>query len=817
MTAGKGAQHRTLDAEKDVSAEMATCDIHQGDVSPSLRVLKELIVLGMKSGKSAALRRYLRNPLTDLCVRSHQCPIGVPQCSYGEEYLSCGYASNEQCHVNAGALQKEKCTPGCYCVSGKARINGHCVPNHQCPRVCPANEEYSVCGNSCRESCGTSKDDCGKTCETGCFCIAGYNRVGGVCVPKSNCPPPKCPGPHEVFTICGTHCLEDCSKSEKDCSHTSCKSGCFCEKNYKRIDGICVSKDKCEPEEQECEGKNQAYNSCGKSCLDECGKTRKDCLYEKCYSGCFCLTGYKRINGVCVPEEKCEPEEQECEGKNQVYNSCGKSCLDECGKTRKDCLYEKCYSGCFCLTGYKRINGVCVPEEKCEPEEQECEGKNQVYNSCGKSCLDECGKTRKDCLYEKCYSGCFCLTGHKRINGVCVPEEKCEPEEQECQGKNQFYSSCGKSCLDECESKCNQPECSGPNEAYLKCGNHCEEECKTIKGFCKLETCSPGCYCKPGYKRVNGICVLESLCNCPPNEIFELSSECSEKCFHTDHKCLGAQKYHRCTCKDGFRRINGVCLPDDKCQCPTNEEYVFGNHCQENCESGPQDCKNEKYLKACFCKYGYRRINGICVEDTQCPCGKNEEYMFGNDCYDTCLTDPETCRLDDTYKRCSCLDGFKRIHGICLPDTKCKCPVNEEVAYTNDCYEQCEHDPEVCAELETIRRCACIEGYVRISGVCVPESNCPCAENEEYAVGSLCEEDCSSTPDSFNAVVNPDLYEFLEFVSLIKCVHVGKMKNICFPVSVSKIVVKIGTPAVISLNGSDVHVRSSLRELMEIV
>uniref|UniRef100_A0A1B0D4C2 EGF-like domain-containing protein n=1 Tax=Phlebotomus papatasi TaxID=29031 RepID=A0A1B0D4C2_PHLPP len=926
---------------------------------------------------------YYRHPETYACVTYNQCPSEEPQCPAGEVYKSCGYSKDEQCQFYGGDYYSEKCKPGCYCINGYVRIDGQCVPKYKCPKLCPANEEYSSCGNSCKESCSTTDSDCHKPCESGCFCIAGYKRVDGVCVQKSYCPPPKCQGPNEIYIPCGKSCYEDCSKTPKDCSYETCTSGCYCKTNYKRIngecvlkeycpppecpvhevysscgnpchdecgkaksdcqsgmcyagcycekgfkriDGICIPESKCESSSTKCEGQNEIYKKCGKSCYEDCSKSQKDCLYETCYSGCFCKPRYKRVDGACVPEKECPPSE--CPP-YEVYITCGNSCYDECGKIKSDCQSGKCYEGCYCQDGYKRIDGVCVPEFKCEPVIPKCQGQNEIYKKCGKTCYEDCSKTQKDCYYEactsgcfckpnfkrvdgscvpedecpppecpanevyitcgnscydecgksksdcqsgKCYQGCYCQDGYKRIDGVCVPKFKCEPLIPKCQGQNEIYKKCGKTCYEDCsktqkdcfyetcfsgcfckpnfkrvdgecvpqeecpapecpvyevystcgnscydecgktksdcqsdkcfagcycqrgfkridgvcvpEYKCGPPKCllpnevykkcgricddqcdsvhykclrencfsgcfcaegykriegaclpestcppapCGPNEIYSKCGRKCDEECNIFNGPCKTELCYPGCFCQEGFTRINGSCVPESLCKCPYNERYAYSSECSEHCLAKPMDCEGALETFRCSCKDGFKRINGLCLDENLCQCSENEKYAYGNPCQEKCGVGPQKCKDEDSYKGCFCREGYRRVSGKCITESQCPCGKYEEYNYGNDCYEECSKDPKLCRSVETYKKCTCIEGYKRIYGYCMPDTKCKCLVNEIVTYSNDCYEQCGTDPAKCAEQDTIRGCACRPGYVRINGQCVPDSKCPCS------------------------------------------------------------------------------------------
>ena len=53
-------------------------------------------------------------------------------------------------------------------------------------------------------------------------------------------------------------------------------------------------------------------------------------------------------------------------------------------------------------------------------------------------------------------------------------------------------------------------EC-GSNEVYSSCSSRCKEACRNYVMFCP-EVCVPGCYCKPGYKRLGSSCIPESQC-----------------------------------------------------------------------------------------------------------------------------------------------------------------------------------------------------------------------------------------------------------------------------------------------------------------
>uniref|UniRef100_A0A1B0CYV1 TIL domain-containing protein n=1 Tax=Phlebotomus papatasi TaxID=29031 RepID=A0A1B0CYV1_PHLPP len=101
------------------------------------------------------------------------------------------------------------CRTGCFCKPGYSRKDGVCIPTDECqPKCSDPNEEYTTCGNSCKEECNSQ--NCPAVCETGCFCKPGYSRKDGTCVPTKQCTP-KCSDPNEQYLTCGNSCKEQCN------------------------------------------------------------------------------------------------------------------------------------------------------------------------------------------------------------------------------------------------------------------------------------------------------------------------------------------------------------------------------------------------------------------------------------------------------------------------------------------------------------------------------------------------------------------------------------------------------------------------------
>uniref|UniRef100_A0A1B0GHG8 EGF-like domain-containing protein n=2 Tax=Lutzomyia longipalpis TaxID=7200 RepID=A0A1B0GHG8_LUTLO len=566
--------------------------------------------------------------------------------------------------------------------------------------ICSKHEEYVECGPPCEVECSNLGQNCPipkVKCTSGCFCKPGYARdeTSGLCIPQRNCPTPFCPK-YEVWLPCGQapDCQEMCSGVDISCNirkhRGKCPSGCYCRKGYARhpTTGLCVKKRDC-PVEPEC-SENETYQECGYRCGEVC--EANSCQYEKCESGCFCSDGFVRIGGHCVPKENCA---KKCPP-NEEFSLCSKRCSEECNVPEKFCKKEPCVEGCFCINGYKRVGDVCVPVSNCPPPK--CSKPNEVYTTCGKSCNEDCTKSWEDCTGEQCHEGCFCAKGYKRVRRRCIPEE----------------------------------ECICPEKEEYKCGNDCDEDCNSSSTECWEQKCSNKCHCIGNYKRINGVCQPPANCQCPSNEEYTYSSKCSEECGKLRNDCTNAKKFFGCFCKANFKRINGICLPDTDCQCRQNEHYAY-------------DCKDVDFYRSCFCQLGYKRINGVCLPEKDCLCGRNEVYSLGNDCWDNCKTKPEECKALAVYKRCNCKAGYKRIHGNCVPDSRCQCNQHEVYKYSSRCNEVCNNSTVDCTKDEYFKGCFREEGYVRRDGKCIKGTYCECGENEEYVNSNTCSEDCSKT------------------------------------------------------------------------
>lgn len=113
---------------------------------------------------------------------------------------------------------------------------------------CGLNEEYNECGSGCGDlTCDYPSYEnllCPAVCTSGCFCIKGFVRNKGKCIPVKDC---ECPL-NEHSTICGAGCEPTCESPDPNkliCTEI-CRKGCICDEGYVRNkQGNCVAPEKC--------------------------------------------------------------------------------------------------------------------------------------------------------------------------------------------------------------------------------------------------------------------------------------------------------------------------------------------------------------------------------------------------------------------------------------------------------------------------------------------------------------------------------------------------------------------------------------------
>lgn len=195
---------------------------------------------------------------------------------------------------------------------------------------------------------------------------------------------------------------------------------------------------------------------------------------------------------------------------------------------------------------------------------------------------------------------------------------------------------------------------------------------------------------------------------CGRNEVFsDCGSPCHEKCNDDKNRVCAAVCHKGCFCKPGFVRKKGKCVNNDIClsesseeeeECDSNEVYKkCGWRSDEKCDSRS---KSGNCKSGCFCKKGYaRKDNGRCVDIRECRGSQPDR----------------TChKPNEVYKS----SGLR-------------------------CEEECKK--QSCGRRES--GCFCQEGYSRINGVCKLTSECKkreCGAHQSYRCFSHCQERCNS-------------------------------------------------------------------------
>lgn len=282
-----------------------------------------------------------------------------------------------------------------------------------------------------------------------------------------------------------------------------------------------------------------------------------------------------------------------------------------------------------------------------------------------------------------------------------------------------------------------------------ECEPHCDSCDSSRQGVA-------GCFCKSGYARdSSGDCIKFSSCksDCGENEKhLSCGYECREKCG-SHFLCTQDRTCSRhCFCKHGFVRIDGKCVEKSECvkNCPLGQFPACIDPCAELCDQSqcesPDTCEWQ-----CACPAGQKRTNnGECVAQcpstSTCPAGETKECV--NPCSqfcDTsdCIAPPECVNI------CICPAGQKRRNdGVCVPEDSCPliCPAGEIERCIAPCSELC--DSGNCpATTPCVRQCTCPDGQKRLAdGTCVAANTCPlnCPTGEVEGCINRCSELCDS-------------------------------------------------------------------------
>ncbi|CAF3995122.1 unnamed protein product [Rotaria magnacalcarata] len=181
-------------------------------------------------------------------------------CGQNEIFKTCGSPCISTCTYKP-AVCIAMCSTGCFCKEGYVResnkTGSSCIKQEDCENVnvlpqCAENEELLTCGSACPPTCNDwsyplpkEPTACIMICKRGCFCKQGlYRSKDGKCVK-----PEECCGKNEVFTSCGSACVETCNNKPDMCTD-QCVAGCFCSRpDHVRLNNstnsLCIPPNEC--------------------------------------------------------------------------------------------------------------------------------------------------------------------------------------------------------------------------------------------------------------------------------------------------------------------------------------------------------------------------------------------------------------------------------------------------------------------------------------------------------------------------------------------------------------------------------------------
>ena len=572
---------------------------------------------GMCPGGCVCPDGELWNAGTNECVPEKQCPICPWNTTFGC-YSTCESTCQNPKDSSCTFIQ---CDSRCECNKGlvKDEKTGNCIPEKQCPAICPANSHWNNCASSCIDTCQTPAGPCNKNakkCQPRCQCDKDYivDEVSGECILETECPDPnpECPA-NESWNGCASPCEETCQTAAPDACIESCEARCECNEGLIRDEAT----NKCVPRKQ-CSTcpPTKVWTKCD-DCSQKCGEPKVCVDLEQgaeCPGGCACPenTVWDDNKLECISFEECH----NC-ADDMTWNPSATGCVQTCQDMSPDdsaCPKDpvprcECSDRCMVIN---EIDGKCTNVKQCP----QCPA-NEVWNgcapmeSCEETCQSEAGPCPKD--NKICVPRCQCAPGFIRdeISDTCIQRDQCPvtcPANQEWVECPTCSHTCGEAQI------CAQFLCP----IGVKCDCPFEARCKCKDGFQQHpddpDRCIPDSHC--------GICTK-------PNEVWKFcGTACETTCqnrLETDTMCT-MECVSKCFCDTGFIRDaeTGMCVRESQCppvECTDeNEEWKScSRKCEPSCDTPTPSCTKECQPPSCQCKDGHLRdSSNKCILGTTC-------------------------------------------------------------------------------------------------------------------------------------------------------------------------------------------------------
>ncbi|XP_015268441.1 PREDICTED: SCO-spondin [Gekko japonicus] len=518
--------------------------------------------------------------------------------------------------------------------------------------------------------------------------------------------------------------------------------------------------------------------------------------HSSCVEGCRCPPGLFLQDGGCVNISQCHcffGHERRLPGEMFLRHNCSQCvCLD--GTVTCDsvaCPVNCGWSAWSPWTPCSRSCGVGMQQRFRSPSNPApanggapCQGDAQEVHECHTACVSEIPSTWSDWTpWSPCSKTCFYA-----MDGVGVRKRF-----RHCNGTAETVGCDGDTAQEE---PCDTPPCPvegiwTPWTAWSECSARCDSGVRT-----RNRSCSNPAY---GGPECSGPLVQTRDCNtqpckarCPGNMVHRTAEECREKGGACPRLCLdrgtrvecASQCTEGCSCPDGLFLQDDTCVPLSECPCyHQGELYLPGdtlsldscNNC--TCLDGEMVCDTEPCPVDC----GWSTWTPWSTCSRTCNVGTRRRFRSGSEpaasagghlCQGPNV-EIEFCSLQacpgsgtewGPWSQCSvpCGGGYRNrtrastvlrridfatcnLHP-CTGDVPGQCPDGKV-------WQECAEGPASCAELSTEPAtngtcqpgCFCPRGTVLLNSLCVPEEECPCAQDGVlYAPGEQVPKGCEN-------------------------------------------------------------------------
>ncbi|XP_053120701.1 SCO-spondin-like [Hemicordylus capensis] len=526
--------------------------------------------------------------------------------------------------------------------------------------------------------------------------------------------------------------------------------------------------------------------------------------HSSCVEGCRCPPGLFLQDGGCVNISQCHcflGRERRLPGEMFLRDNCSQCvCLE--GTVTCDsvaCPVNCGWSAWSPWTPCSRSCGVGMQQRFRSPSNPAaanggapCQGDVQEVRECHTACIPEMASPWSNWTpWSPCSKTCFYAT-----DGVGVKKRF-----RHCNGSSEATGCSGEVVQEE---PCETPPCPvgglwTPWTAWSPCSARCDSGVQT-----RNRSCSNPAY---GGPECSGPLIQTRDCNtqpckalCPGNMVYQTAEECQQKGGACPRLCLdqgtrvecASHCYEGCYCPDGLFLQNDTCVPLSECPCyHQGELYQPGNilpldSCNNcTCTDGEMACGTEPCPVDCAwgvwsscsrsCNVGTRRRHRSGSElpatarGQQCQ-GPHVEIEF-------CSLQPcQGSGMDwGPWSECSvpCGGGYRNrtrasaavLRRIDFATCNLQpCPGEEPgVCPEGKVWRECVAGPASCAALSTepaadgtcLAGCYCPRGAVLLNNLCVPEEECPCAQDGVlYAPGEAVPQGCENCSCVLGRVAN---------------------------------------------------------------